>query len=311
MSKTLISIFTIVILLTTFYAQGVSSKELHQTITPETTNKQYTSLEPPPWPFDPLKRREIKARLKFFLDTQNYEPKENSQKTPKTTCEKTLNDLKDHDNLKILIPDIIAQSRLDKSIPSNLIHHCPKVEMDRIWFSWEKGPLSEGVDPDFDTLPLEQKDQAADFYTVYSGPIEFYDISEYFNGEETWGTFAEGGRIICNNDRRVCSELNGYRLYNGDIVGAVINAKTCQKHVPTKVKASNRLLSNTSKPYSYRELPTFYAFADINGSLHRIGLSTSTPWSNFYHLLHGKTTTLITESVNKKPDERCVFESKQ
>jgi hypothetical protein len=112
-------------------------------------------------------------------------------------CHDLLGKLKDPSAVHILEPTIVVQSRNDPHVPDNLIEHCSsKVGIDRVWYTYKKGPLMQGgdtVEPTFAALSLDQKDKAADYYGRKNGPIEFYDVSRFFNGKKTWGTFTEAG----------------------------------------------------------------------------------------------------------------------
>jgi hypothetical protein len=65
-----------------------------------------------------------------------------------------------------------------------------------------------------------------------------------------------------------------------------------------KVKAGGRFSTGTARPYAFRELPNFYAYAEIDKDLYRLGLSGAVPWGDFSRLMQGGATTLIAERAN-------------
>ena len=301
------TVFKNTIWLALFIALGLAAPEtaLSKNLTP------ITSLQPPPWPLPPLNRQEREARLKFVMDTQNYQVSKARAPMTGPECQNLLKTLKDPTAIHILDPDVIAQSRDDAKVPDNLIRRCPTVEFDRVWYSWKEGPLDGGVDPVFDVLPLDQKDKVADYYARKTGPIEFYDVSRFFSGKKTWGTFTEAGELVCNSqDDKACIGKEGYRLSSGIVVGPVVDAETCSQHLFSKVKTNGRMFVNTAYPYAFRELPTFYAYAEIDKALYRLGLSTVYPVGDLYRLLHGAGTTLIAEPANVQKGGLCMFETK-
>lgn len=267
-------------------------------------------LQPPPWPLIPFNKLEREARLKFVLDTQQYHVVDVREPMTKRGCQKLLKKLKDSNAVKILSPDIIAQSRDDIKVPDNIIEHCSTVEFDRVWFTYNKGVLSAGVDSVFDALPLDQKDAYADFYHKKTGLIEFYNFSRFFKGKKVWGTFTEAGEFICNNDRKLCSELEGYHLCSDVVIGSVVDVESCTQYLLSKVKAGGRLSVGNVNPYAFRELPNFYAYAEIDKFLYRLGLSTPISWGQFHRLLYEGGTTFIVEPVNYKNGGVCVYETK-
>lgn len=279
----------------------------------KTSSKELTiidDLQPPPWPLLPLNRQEREARLKFVVGTQNYQVKEAKAPMTEKDCGDILKRLQEPTDYNILEPDIIVQSRDDKKLPDNLISRCPTIEFDRVWFSYDKGLLVNGVDEKFDSLPLSQKDTVADFYHKKTGPIEFYNFSRFFNDKKVWGTFSEEGEFVCNVDRKLCSELEGYRLHSGGVIGPVVESETCTMLLPSKVKAGERFIVNTSLSYAFRELPNFYAYAEIDRSLYRLGLTTTVSWGELYRLLNEGSTTLIAEPANVNKGGLCVYETK-
>lgn len=272
------------------------------------------SLQPPPWPLEPLNSQERKARLKFVLETQNYKVAKAQEPLAESDCQQLLHQLKKSEAWEVLDPDRVVQSRTDSNVPDNLIEHCSAIEIDRVWYSWEKGPLSKGVDPTFDELSLDKKDEKADYYLKKTGPIEFYDVSRFFGGKKTWATFAEGGETVCNVDSYkefgpLCSALEGYRLMSDVVVGPVVDSESCAVHLPSKVKAGGRLRVGTKNPYAFRETANFYALMDIDGVLYRVGLSGAPAWGNFHSLLTEGLTTLVAEPAARKTGGICVYET--
>jgi hypothetical protein len=158
---------------------------------------------------------------------------------------------------------------------------------------------------------LEKKDSASDYYVRKDGPLEFYDVSRFFDGTKTWATFAEEGVFICNNaDDSLCQSQKGYSKLSTLVIGAVLDAASCKAHLPSKVKSAGRFRVGTSQPYAFRETPAFYAYADIDGALYRLSLATTPTWGELSRLMQGGATTLIAEAANARQGGLCVFESK-
>jgi hypothetical protein len=275
-----------------------------------------SDLQPPPWPLPPLNYFERQARLHFVMDTQNYSVAKARAPMKESDCQALLRKLKDPAAVHILEPTAVVQSPDEPKVPDNLIEHCSsKVAIDRIWYSDKKGPLMEGgdtVDPTFAVLSLDQKDKVADYVIRKIGPIEFYDVSRFFNGKKTWGTFAEAGVGVCNSteDAYCKSGDEGYFLSNASVVGPVIDAESCAIHLLPRVKAGARFRVNTSLPYAFRETPDFYAYGEIDNDLYRLGLSGAIPWGDFYRLMQGGGTTLIAERANGKGG-LCMYQTKK
>jgi hypothetical protein len=280
-----------------FAASPHSSSSKHST--------KITDLQPPPWPLPPLDLSEREARLKFAMDTQNYAVAKARPPMSEPFCQDLLGKLKDPAAVHILEPTIVVHSRNDPNVPDNLIEHCSsKVAIDRVWLSDKKGPLMEGgntVDSTFAALSLDQKDKVADFVVRKTGPIEFYDVSRFFGGKTTWGTFSEAGIGVCNNVQdSYCKPgtHEGYQWQSSATVGPVVDAKTCTPYLLPRVKAGGRMVVSNTLPYAFRELPNFYAYAEIDNDLYRLGLSGAVPWGDFSRLMQGGATTLIAERAN-------------
>ncbi|HBR68798.1 MAG TPA: hypothetical protein DEA55_05415 [Rhodospirillaceae bacterium] len=281
-------------------ARSVSAKE----------PKSISTLQPPPWPFPLLDKNERSARLQFVLDTQRYAVKIANQPLDGVKCQTLLEQLNDEKKVIILEPQIIATNRDDAAVPDDVIKKCPTVEFDRVWFSVTKGVLAQGVDIEFDSLELVKKDQAADFYHKKTGPIEFYNLSKYFDGKNVWATFVDQGEFVCNKSTDLCDGLEGYRLLSDVVVGAVVEPDSCKTYMPSKVKAGGSFIVSTSKPYAYKELPNFHAYIEIEERPYRLGLATTIPWSQLYRLQGGGGTTLVLEYVDPHEHGSCIYESK-
>ncbi|NCC62588.1 MAG: hypothetical protein EOM12_16995 [Verrucomicrobiae bacterium] len=271
-------------------------------------------LQPPPWPFYSLSTAEREARLRFFMDTQNYQLENAREPMTEVDCEELLERLEDPEGTKILKPDITVQSRDDPRVPNNLIYRCSALEFDRIWFSQSKSLSADrGTGSDFDSLALDKKDAASDFYYKKTGPIEFYDLSRFYNDEPTWGTFADAGEIVCNDNYnyKLCSKLEGYRLIDDTVIGPVVNEGTCEAHLHPKVMTGTRMIVTTEYPYAYNELPSFHAFAQIDKDLYRLGMHSLRRWMDLHKILYeeGSTTFYAEPASLKKKGGLCVYRS--
>jgi hypothetical protein len=264
------------------------------------------SEEVPPWPLPPLNAEEREARLQFFLQTQNFKFDPSLDDSSPDECLAILRSLSDPKRREVLTPVQIGSRANDKI--EEVIQQCPRLNIDRVWFSAERGPLTEGVDAQFDELPLSDKDRKADFFYRYDEAVELYDLSSFFSGVNLWSTFAEPGVVICNDGGRdLCRKLSGYRRYSGVIASAVFVPETCSRIAGPKSTAQSRLRSSTPGVV-YTEYPNLYAYLSIDDKPYRVSLNSDHPWSEFSQLTNpNESTSLIIELLTPERSFQCRF----
>lgn len=270
--------------------------------------------EAPAWPLPPLDAAERQARLRLFTRLFDYDVETARPPASKSACTTLLQKLSMPGEVKVLEPAVIATSRGDPAVPHSIVQQCPRIEFDRVWWSNEKGLLEAGTDQAFAALPLGEKDKAADYYYAASGPIEFYDLSTYFESRAILGSFTESAVIKCNNATSpLCRDdrITGYRRFAGVTIGPVVDVATCASLLPPKVKVQSRLMAVTEQPQQYYEKPNLFAYVDIDGELYRLSAQMrggSQRWAERFDNAGG--ATIILEKPSKTEPSLCVFLSK-
>ena len=253
------------------------------------------------WPFSPLSAEERRARIQFLVQRHTFR----SDMADKR-CSKILNSVKSG-AYEVMIPTYIGDASSSEIF--SIIKQCPSINVNRVWFSDEFGPIDTTYDPDFGEMTLSERDQYSDFYYEYSEDIEVYDLSGFFSGRNVMATFAEPGVVRCkNSEHPICANLRGYREFSGVIVSAVIDVSSCTKLIGPKSPAQSRLRTNTLRYDEYEEIPNTYAFLSIKGLPYRFAMNVQYGWSDFSKLVNGMgSVSIIAESITEEDNHTCKF----
>lgn len=260
------------------------------------------------WPLDFISHYERTFRLRSILGIKNFNVIDEDATDSEKQCGELLSELREKEP-EFLEPTIRG-SRIEGEL-NQLLTSCPKIPIDRAWFSLERGPLVPGANEVFDRLTVDDKDSAADFYYEYAKNVELYDLSAAFDGKRVWGTFAEEGSVVCNErGRQICDELEGFRLNSGLVLSAVFDEDTCTILLGPRTGLQGRLRTNATYPYSYVEYPNFHGFIKLNSGVYRVSVESAYPWSKMKNIFtEDGSITMKFERINSEITQTCKFRS--
>ncbi|MGM0422060.1 MAG: hypothetical protein ACQEQL_03070 [Pseudomonadota bacterium] len=234
------------------------------------------------WPLNVLIFPEREARLDFFIEHKDLEFYPEVSTANETTCMANFEKLKQGE-YTVLSPKHVFR---EKEQGEESLFQCPDLNIDTIY------------------IPPEANEN----YKFKSTPVynrEYYDFSRILK-QNIWGFFAEGGVVECRAETQEewCDNITGYKR-GSYTAGTVFNADTCDILLGPDFVVNSRISPSQYSDELYRQNPSFYAFVQIDKSIHRLAFNIEDKWEDFRRVLQPETASLL--FINVVNNEKCGF----